>query len=156
VEAPERVVTIHALNLLEWAPPRLVLDVHCGKGTYIRALARDLGRALGCYAFLAGLRRTASGAFTLEQAVTLDMLAEPGALEARLLPPLAAVARLPRLALTAEDARRVVQGQRLRRPDTAEGLVALLAPDGSLLAVARVTEGYVQPEKVLGKGDRGP
>ena len=151
MEAPEREVTIHALTLAGWEPPRLLLDVHCSKGTYVRALARDLGRALGCRAYLAGLRRTASGAFRLEQAVTLEALAaDPATLERHLLPPAAGVAALPRLGLDAAAARRVRQGQRLAMPQAPAGLVALLAPDGTLLAIARATDGVLQPEKVLG------
>lgn len=87
-EAPEmkpRPVTIHSIEILEYAFPRLVLDIRCAKGTYIRSLARDLGLALGAGGMLAGLRRTAVGEFTIGQAQTLDEVPEP-LLEEHLLP----------------------------------------------------------------------
>ena len=79
-EAPEmtaRPVVIHEIGVLEYEFPRLVLDVRCGKGTYIRSLARDLGTALGTGGMLAGLRRTAVGGFRIEDAWQLDGVPEP-------------------------------------------------------------------------------
>lgn len=79
-EAPEmkaRPVDVHAIDIVEYQFPRLVLDVRCGKGTYIRSLARDIGTALGAGGMLAGLRRTAVGEFTIDRAITLDDLPEP-------------------------------------------------------------------------------
>jgi tRNA pseudouridine55 synthase len=70
-ELPPRRVTIHAIELLEYAWPTLTLDVRCGTGTYIRALARDLGEALGVGGYCSALRRTAVGPFTSESAVPL-------------------------------------------------------------------------------------
>jgi tRNA pseudouridine55 synthase len=69
-----RRVRIDALSIVSWEPPDLALDVECGKGTYIRSLAFDLGRRLGPGAYLAGLVRTRSGPFTLDQSVTLEEL----------------------------------------------------------------------------------
>lgn len=151
VTVPERDVTIHSLTLVAWEPPRLVLDVYCSKGTYVRALARDLGRALGCYAYLAALRRTASGRFPLDRAVTLQQIeaADEDQRPAYLLPPLAGVAHLAVRRLDEAEAARVGLGQRLRQAGATDGPVALLAPDGTLLAIGRVTAGVVQPEKVL-------
>ncbi len=73
---PPRTVHIYALNLLTLQDSRLELMIFCSKGTYIRTLATDIGRALGCGAHLAELRRTASGPFRIEQAVSLSSLAE--------------------------------------------------------------------------------
>jgi len=69
-----RPVTIHELIIADFAWPRLVLDIRCGKGTYIRSLARDLGRALGTGGMLAGLRRTAVGRFAVDDATPLAQL----------------------------------------------------------------------------------
>ena len=69
-----RPIVISALRIVSWSPPDLVLDIECGKGTYIRSLAYDLGERLGPGAYLAALRRTRSGPFTLKQAITLDEL----------------------------------------------------------------------------------
>jgi len=74
VEIPARPVTIHALEVRSYDWPLLTLRVECGKGTYIRSLARDLGASLGVGGMLASLRRTASGTFRVEQAVTLERL----------------------------------------------------------------------------------
>jgi tRNA pseudouridine55 synthase len=151
VVAPEREVTISALDLTDWRPPRFVLDVQCSKGTYIRALARDLGRTLGCTAYLAGLRRTASGAFTLDQAITLEQLEAAGEdrLTTYLLPPRAAVAHLPAIALQSDEVDRVRSGQRLHRGEVGDGLTALLDSVGGVVGVGRAVGGVIQPEKVL-------
>ncbi len=72
VELEPRAVTIHTLNVMEWTPPDLTLDVLCSAGTYIRSLAHDLGGALGCGGHLAGLARTGAGRYTLADAHALD------------------------------------------------------------------------------------
>jgi tRNA pseudouridine55 synthase len=74
VTGPARVVTISALELVEWGGDRAVIAVRCSPGTYIRSLARDLGQELGSGAHLTALRRTRSGSFTLEEAVPGDDL----------------------------------------------------------------------------------
>lgn len=72
VERPARPVTIHAIDLLDWQSPDLTIDVKCSAGTYIRSIAHDLGQELGTGAHLIALRRTASGPFTVDEAITLD------------------------------------------------------------------------------------
>lgn len=116
IERAPRRVTIHAIDIVEWQSPTLVIDVRCSKGTYIRTLAEDIGAALGCGAHLAALRRTASGPLGLAQAVTLEALAEmdePGR-EARLLPPDALLAGWPEVRLAADEAGRFLTGLRRR------------------------------------------
>jgi len=76
IEREARPVTIHQLELLEWTPPVVGLRVRCSKGTYVRTLAHDLGEKIGCGAHLSALRRTASGHFSVEDAVTVDALRE--------------------------------------------------------------------------------
>lgn len=76
VEVPTRLVDIYSITITAYEPPDLVLDIHCGKGTYIRSIARDLGASLGTYAYCHGLRRTASGRLSVAQAWTLDELEE--------------------------------------------------------------------------------
>ena len=85
VERPARRVQIHELELLRFEGDRLDLRVRCSKGTYVRTLVEDLGRALGCGAHLAALRRTAAGAFRIANAVTLERLqrATPAERDAR-------------------------------------------------------------------------
>jgi tRNA pseudouridine55 synthase len=76
IEREARPVTIHQLELLGWTPPVVGLRVRCSKGTYVRTLAHDLGEKIGCGAHLSALRRTASGNFSVEDAVTVDALRE--------------------------------------------------------------------------------
>ena len=77
VELKPRPVVIHEIGVVEYAYPRLVIDVRCGKGTYIRSLARDLGEALGTGGMLDGLRRTRVGEWGIDRAKTLESLPEP-------------------------------------------------------------------------------
>ena len=76
VDLQPRKIQVYNLELLEWAPPEAVIDVYCSSGTYVRSLAHDLGKSLGCGAYLVGLRRTKSGRFTLRDAVPLRKLRE--------------------------------------------------------------------------------
>jgi tRNA pseudouridine55 synthase len=109
-----RTVQIFSIDLLNLQDDRLVLAVHCGKGTYIRALARDIGEALGCGAHLASLTRTASGAFSLAQAIGLEAAEALGQqLRHSLLPTDALLQDLPRLDLDAEQTRRFQHGGRI-------------------------------------------
>ncbi len=75
VEPPTRRVRIDAIEILDFEPPDLLLDISCGKGTYIRSIARDIGDRLGCSAYCHGLRRIRNGPFTVADAWTLDELA---------------------------------------------------------------------------------
>jgi len=87
IQLQARPVTIYRIDVLEWRSPDLNIDVACAPGTYIRSLAHDLGQRLGCGAHLAGLVRTRSGHFSLDEAITLQALADAaaqGALEARM------------------------------------------------------------------------
>ena len=114
--APRR-VTIYRLELVAWAPPLATLEVDCSAGTYVRSLAHDWGRALGCGAHLAGLTRTRSGPFTLAEAAPLPALeAEALAFRRRLLPMDAALSDSDALQLDADESRRLVQGQPIAGP----------------------------------------
>ncbi len=155
VVAPEREVTIHGLSLVFWQPPRLTLEVYCSKGTYIRALARDLGRVLGCCAYLAALRRTVSGAFSLDQAHSLDQLesADDEQRAGYLLPPRAGVAHLPVRVLDAEAVEYIRRGQRVPHTEHSDGPVVIVDNGGILVAIGRYDGGQLQPEKVLAVED---
>lgn len=76
VERKARPVEIHDIQIMEFATPKLVLEVECGKGTYIRSLAHDVGEALGCGGHVADLERLLCGGFPVEEAVTLEQLEE--------------------------------------------------------------------------------
>jgi tRNA pseudouridine55 synthase len=148
-ELPQREVTIHALDLLNYDPPLLTLRVVSSSGVYIRSLAHELGEALGCGGHVSALRRTAVGRFTLAEAVALDELT-PVNITARLAPPEAAVAHLPRLEVGESDAMRLSLGQRLPAPtDAPAGDVAALGPDGRFLGVVGVDGGVIRPRKMM-------
>ncbi|MDB5862258.1 MAG: truB [Betaproteobacteria bacterium] len=139
--APRR-ITIRALTLESFDGTDACIEVACTKGTYIRVLAEDIGKALGCGATLAALRRTQVGRFSLESAVTLAALAEMTEEErlARLLPADALLEGLPSLALDTEQARRMAHGQVVVHPDAAGGLVRVYGPDSAFLGLAEASD----------------
>ena len=145
-----REVSIDRLELVTWNAPDATLDVECSKGTYIRALAADLGEALGCGAHLAALRRTLTGGFTIDDAVTLAALEELTEVERdeKLLPMAVLVAHLPPLRVSADIARLFLQGQAIQAEDAEPGPVAVF-DDDSLLGVADVAAGSARPRRVV-------
>jgi tRNA pseudouridine55 synthase len=156
VELEPRVVRIERIILLEYAWPRLELEIECGGGTYIRSIARDLGDALGCGGLLERLVRTRIGHFTIETTVDPSTLT-PGSLLTHLRSPREAVVYLPSLVLESEEQHRAVaQGktftaQSLSLASVPDGHLALISPDGGLLAVALgdPSLGTLHPFKVL-------
>ena len=150
-----REVEVRDIVLTSWRAPEVELRVHCGKGTYIRALAEDIGEALGCGAHLAALSRTGAGEFALAHAVTLDALAEFSEAErdAALLPVDALVARLDRLDFDDAEASRLVQGRPVTRVGAPDGLVRVYAA-GAFAGVADVREGVVQARRLFAQPQR--
>jgi tRNA pseudouridine55 synthase len=150
VERPARPVVIERLELLDWSPPLLTLDVQCSKGTYIRSLARDLGAALMCGGHLQALRRTAVGAFYVNQAIPLgDLEADPAVLPSHVLPPDYAVRDWAAITLDADATRRARNGQPLNLPEQAGDRLRAYSSDGALLALLVRVEGQWKPEKVF-------
>jgi tRNA pseudouridine55 synthase len=153
-------VTVHELTLTGREPDTVSLRVCASTGFYVRALARDLGRRLGCGAHLTALRRTHSGPFDLADAITLDEAERLGpAVAERLVRPADALPDLPAVELTAGGLKRVVHGNPVGPehlagqwvpPSTAAGPVRLLAPDGQLVALGRSRGGALHPAVVLG------
>jgi tRNA pseudouridine55 synthase len=153
-----RKITVHHLEVLEWAPPEVVIDVHCSSGTYVRSLANDLGNALGCGAYLVGLRRTKSGRFSLRDAVPLRKLQE--AFHANnwyqyLIPAAEALAEWPAVELSPDEVEDVRHGHRVKAaPDTQPGLVRGVSTQGELVALMELVTGengepMWQPKKVF-------
>lgn len=128
-----------------------VLEMVCGKGGYVRAIARDLGTALGGHAHVVSLRRMAVGPFTLDEAVVWDDLAPGDALEARLLPIEAALAGVPELVCQPEAAARIAHGNpvALAEPGLAEGAAAWASAGGRPLAMGVWRGGLFRPERVF-------
>lgn len=143
VELPAVPVDVTEIEFLELAEDRVRFRVTVSAGTYVRALARDLGERLGCGAHLAALRRERIGRLDVADAVALDALGP----ETPLLPPQAVLPALPMRALDAAEADAVRHG----RPITGaveSGTVGLLF-DGALLAIGQAADGLIQPRVVL-------
>jgi tRNA pseudouridine55 synthase len=147
-----RRVRVHAIDVVEWCAPRLVIDVRCSKGTYIRTLAEDIGTALGCGAHLAALRRTGSGPLSVADAVTIDALAamDDDARLRRLLAPDVLLAHWPAWRLAGDEAARFLTGLR-RRVDAADApQVRVYGPEPhALLGAAHITAGELIPDRLL-------
>ncbi|RIA47362.1 tRNA pseudouridine(55) synthase TruB [Dichotomicrobium thermohalophilum] len=157
-ELRSRTVDVHRLEIVE-IPDRdtCVFEADCGRGTYVRAIARDLGRALGCLGHICALERTRVGAFRIDEAVTLDEVesaaeAEPGALQDLLAPVHTALASLPEIRLSQQDAARVRRGQAvlLRGRDAPIlNAKAFATTRGTLVALGEVSHGEFTPERVF-------
>jgi tRNA pseudouridine55 synthase len=132
-------------------PERAHFLVACGKGAYVRALARDLGRLLDCRAYVSALRRTRVGPFSEAEAISLDnlrALGHKGALDAALRPVEAALADIPALTVTGSEAARLKSGQAVRVPSTMQGTVCAMA-EGRPVALALIESGEVRPVRVF-------
>src|SRR5262245_1479346 len=123
-----RRVRIDQLEVRSYAWPELELDITCGKGTYIRSIARDLGSKLSVGGYVTVLRRLRIGSFSADDALTLDTHAE--AARSKLLPMSAAVRRMPTVRVTADPARRLLHGQPI--PASGDGEVGVLGDAGEL------------------------
>ena len=134
VELMPRPVEIHRLEVKAYEYPELVLEIDCGSGTYIRSLGRDLAESLGTAAVMSALTRTRIGTFRVEDAVDPHDLTRDN-LPAHLLPPLRAVEYLPRVQLSADQARRIRNGLTIERSEE-QGV----RNDGKPLAVSREHE----------------
>lgn len=157
-ELRPRHVTIHRLELGAWddtdpVRPVATVEVRCSAGTYIRALARDLGEGLGSGAYLAALTRTVSGPFRIETAHPLDEVraALAGGRARDVLIAMDTGLDFPEVTLAPAELLPFARGQQLRRAGTlpGEGLVRVLDVSGRLVAIARVADGVLAPEKVF-------
>ena len=139
-----RNVTVHAIRLLGWAPPVATIDAVVSAGTYIRAIARDLGERVGSLAHCSALRRESIGPFEAARAVKLDALSgnEP------LLAPLALLGEMPQVELDADGVRNVSHGRAVPAGTTADAEAALVA-GGRLIAVAEGIDGWWHPRVVM-------
>ena len=146
VERAPRAVSIHRLEVSEWALPEFTLDVTCSAGTYIRSLAYDLGAALGVGAHLAGLERTASGVFTLDNTVSLAELLAAGDWRGLLVRPQEAL-DWPIVQLNDADADHVKHGRTFPAPDVPEGTLAMAVELDELVAVLRGDGGVWEAQK---------
>ena len=156
VERPARPIRIDELTLDAFEGTRLSVTVRCSKGTYIRVLAEDIGRSLGCGAHLAQLRRLAIGPFSVADALTVDALGllDAGARDARLLALDALVGHLPAISLGEAAAGRFAQGAATESPGRAAGRTRVYGPDGTFLGLGVAgPDGRLQPRRLLRTGD---
>jgi tRNA pseudouridine55 synthase len=159
VELAPRLVEIERLELIETPDAdHAVFEAECGKGTYVRAIARDLGRRLGCFGHVKALRRLRVGPFAEADSVTLERLAGirddrgDSGLDATLMPVETGLAALPALSVSRADAQRLTLGQsvilRGRDAPQLEGLVSVSA-HGGLVALAEVEQGSLRPRRIF-------
>lgn len=148
VDVPPREVTIHELELLSWEPWRARVSVHCSKGTYIRSLARDLGTALGVPAHLSSLRRTQSGAFTLEQARPLSTLLEESVALTSLMTGPSSLPGMAMVEVSLEDAGELLEGRAVRC-STAAAEAAIAHVEKRLVAIVRSNGRELRPARAL-------
>jgi tRNA pseudouridine55 synthase len=160
-ELMPRLVNIERLTLIDAGDPdHTAFEAECGKGTYVRSLARDLGRCLGCYGHVSALRRTAVGPFGEADMISLEQVAAlchraaagEGNLADALLPVATALDDIPALAVSRADAARLQRGQavlmRGRDAPVVRGTVYVTA-SGSLIALAELDRGEIVPKRVF-------
>ena len=151
IERAARRVTIHELALERFAGDEMEITVRCSKGTYVRTLAEDIGRALGCGAHLRGLRRTAIAFFNLDNVYGLEQLEAMDISQrvACLMPPDCMLQDMPALELDAVQATRMAQGQRLGiDAGLPDGKVRLYGA-GKFIGVAELLGRRLAPDRLL-------
>jgi tRNA pseudouridine55 synthase len=146
VKLAARPVNVYRIDLLGYSWPHLDLEIDCGKGTYIRSIARDLGEMLGVGGLVQTLRRTRVGPFTAEQGIGLDVSAE--VVRSRLRPMAEAVTELPRVELTEEESRRFRHGQVIATTAMPSDTAAVFF-DGELIGIGTVAGGRLKPKVVV-------
>ncbi|MBI5877817.1 MAG: tRNA pseudouridine(55) synthase TruB [Chloroflexi bacterium] len=153
VDAAARAVHVERLTLLDWQSPVAEIEIECGKGTYVRALARDLGELAGCGAYLTGLTRTRCGAFDIAEAVSLDVLEQSPDWRAHLLPMEFGLRGWTRVDVDDAQAARVLNGMTVPwpLPEAGPALVRAHGPDGNFFAIMRADSAHacLRPEKVF-------
>jgi tRNA pseudouridine55 synthase len=160
VELAPRAVTIHSFTYVDTPPDMLKaglarFSLHCGKGTYVRALARDLALKLGTYGHVAALRRTRSGPFRIENAISLEKLetaVHNNATQSVLLPLTTALADIPALAVSMGEAQRLRHGQKLMNifaRNHPSGTVVLVTADAQPVALATTDDMALTPLRMF-------
>jgi tRNA pseudouridine55 synthase len=159
VALASRSVTVEALALLEARANEADFELRCGKGTYVRSIARDLGRALGCFGYVTALRRTATGPFAERDMISLEKLEEfshnDGGRKAMLTvirPLRTALDDIPALALDEAESGRLRQGQSVALRSVGsprEGDIVLVLSNEKPLALAALKDGVLHPKRVF-------
>ncbi len=156
VSLEPRIVNVYSIRILNYEWPRLALEVECGAGTYIRAIARDIGLELGCGGLVEVLERTSIGSFAIADAIDPQGLSR-SELEARLIEPSSAVQHLPKRTLDASEWIEIQKGRAISLKELETALqesaseAVLLGADGKLVGIAEVDvqAGLLRPRRVL-------
>lgn len=161
-DLPPRTVTVHSLEITSYTPEKTTFTCVCGKGTYIRSLARDMGRKLGCYGHISVLRRLQVGNFTEKHAISLEVLEEmghkggPGFINPDfLLPVESALDDIPAMEVDSTQAALLKSGQAINLPsdipiaEEGESIPMLAQCDGKAIAICSAGEGKVKPVRVF-------
>lgn len=154
VERTPVTVTIYAIRVVSIDLPDVVFEVECATGTYIRAIARDAGEALGVGGHLTELRRTRIGPHDVTRAVPMDQLGDEERVRAAMIAPADALSHLARVAADERAVADLRFGRAVAAPAgfAADGPVAVVSADGELLAVGEAADGWVRPRKVFTGG----
>lgn len=158
VEVESRTAVIHRIDVLMYNRESAMLEVTCGKGTYIRTLCQDIGRACGSRAYMGYLMRTASGSFTIDQAIPLEKLAASDNPGQYVVPMVEALHTMATLLVEQEQNRmRILNGLPQRMAGVkafAQGtIVKAVTPEQELLAIGKIDEEYFKPDKVFKRGE---
>ncbi|MES9972432.1 MAG: tRNA pseudouridine(55) synthase TruB [Candidatus Thiodiazotropha sp.] len=157
VEREPRAITIHSLQLIDFSLPEFEMDVHCSKGTYVRTLAEDIGKQLGCGAYVSGLRRTGVGPYDDQSMVTLGQVQQAFSdklfqeMDDWLLPLESALAEWPQVELSADATFYMKQGQPILVPNApTSGWVRLYTNETDFLGVGQILDdGRVAPKRLM-------
>lgn len=150
VDLPANAVRVESIVLHSFEPPRVEFEVACSSGTYIRAIARDIGEDLGVGAHLCGLRRTRIGGFDVADAVSADDFDDAEAVQRAVVSPADALGHFPRHVLAPEEEAIVRNGRAVDSEIAAtEGPVVILDGQGDLIGIGEWTEGRIQPRKII-------
>ncbi len=158
-DLPPRPVRVDGLRMLEaegdgadGGEKRTRFELECGKGVYVRSLARDLGEALGCLGYVADLRRTAVGRFDSPTPLDkVEQIGHSGARRAMLLPISAGLDDIPALEVTGEEAQRLRRGIAIRAPASGvpQGAAAWASLGGEVVAICNALDGLLRPSRVF-------
>ena len=138
VELKPRKIHVYRLDILDWDVPDVIIDVYCSSGTYVRSLAHDLGKVLGCGAHLVGLRRTKSGRFTLRDANQLDKLKDDfvsGDWHKHLIPAADALSEWHAVELSVEQMQLIRNGRRIQASPEDPNVARGINEQGELVAI---------------------
>jgi len=153
VDLKPRRVTIKSIEVLSYNKPLLTLRILCSKGTYIRAIARDLGEKLGCGAYVSSLKRTKIGSFTLLQALELDEILSKKYLNEYIIPLFDSLPFFQKVILTPEEVQDIFHGKSIRKEMSAYGLNYLGVCKNKAIAILKLEnfkgKVFLKPERVF-------